>query len=139
MHQKTTEGTRKGALFTSKVSIFWIHQKEKENTKMRDYDEIGRLNSEFNEKAQEAYRCYASLYLDFADDNLRHFIYRDIDISPLKEKDIEVGDSDGAYQAYMEHAANIAKVALEDYYKGDKEKLYSDYPPIREYMESHRT
>ncbi len=102
---------------------------------MRDFEEVGRLNSSFGERAQEAYRCYASLYLDFADDNMNHFRYRDIDIAPLEKRDVEVGDSDGAYQAYMESAAGIAETALKDYYGGDREKLFTDYPPLKEYME----
>ena len=78
---------------------------------MRTYEEIGRLR--FNEETNEAYRTYASAYLDIVDDNISHFLWRDIDITPiieLEDKGEDVTD-ETVKTAYLEAAKNILETS----------------------------
>ena len=78
---------------------------------MRTYEEVGRIR--FNEETNEAYRTYASVYLDMVDDNMRHFIWRDIDIRPiieLEEKGEEVTDKT-VKAAYLDAAKDILETS----------------------------
>lgn len=106
---------------------------------MRSREEVGRLY--LNEKANEAYRLYASLYLDWADDNMSHFRWRDIDIAPLNEledKGIEVTD-ETAYDAFMESALDLARTAVKhihlckDSFPKGMESFYEEYPLLKNY------
>ena len=99
---------------------------------MRSREDIGGFE---NEKVDHAYATYASLYLDFADDNYNHFFIRQMDTQPLTDAQVAYGDDEGAYNAYMAAAYSIASQELNSYYNGDKEALYKDYPYLREYMD----
>ncbi len=78
---------------------------------MRTYEEVGRLR--FNEETNEAYRTYASAYLDMVDDNMSHFLWRDIDITPiieLEDKGEDVTDKT-VKTAYLEAAKDILETS----------------------------
>lgn len=49
---------------------------------MRSFEEIGRF-THCGDGVNDAYQTYASLYLDCCDDNLKHFLGRDMDTRPL--------------------------------------------------------
>ena len=102
---------------------------------MRSYDEVGYFRKD-NDALNEAYRTYASLYLDFVDDNLNHFFNRGIDEYPLVEADVDVNDEDTMIKAYMESAVNIAKTVLSTGYYKSFDELYNDYPTLKPYNEA---
>lgn len=48
---------------------------------MRSIEEIGSFE---NSEVQKWYSIYASMYLDFVDDNLNHFFTRCMDLYPIR-------------------------------------------------------
>ena len=102
---------------------------------MRSTDEIGGLK--VSKEANEAYKTYASIYLDFVDDNPQHFFGREIDLSPifsLEEKGIEETD-ENIRKSYLDAATGIAKVTISSGYWKSYEDLYDMYPLLRERSE----
>ena len=92
---------------------------------MRSFYEVGKFEK-LGDKANEAYRTYASLWLDFVDDNMRHFTIRGHDIAPLRE--VEDPTDEKIYRSYLKHAVDIAKTAISSgYFKSFKE-LWKEYP-----------
>lgn len=96
---------------------------------MRTTEELGSIM--FNERANEAYRTYASLYLDCVDDNMNHFLWRDVDIRPLRGMDAPTDDE--VFTAYMHHAVDIAKHAMSCGAFATFELLYEEYPLLKEF------
>lgn len=94
---------------------------------MRSFEEVGRLVFA-DDKVNEAYRTYASLWLDFVDDNVSHFLTRGCDIAPIKN----IIPSD-YYDTYMGEAMDIAKIALQNGYFTRFADLYEEYPLLKEY------
>ena len=101
---------------------------------MRNFDETGKL-VHVSDRANEAYRLYASLYLDYVDDNINHFKWRDIDIRPIEG--INILDANGdinseiVFNAYMNASVDITKHTLE----GSKlsiEAFFKEYPLLKE-------
>ncbi len=92
---------------------------------MRTREEVGYLTN-YGEKVNEAYLTYASLYLDFVDDNYSHFTWRDIDIRPLRNAKSE--DEEDVYKSYTNEAVDLAKIAITSGYYSSYKQLYNDYP-----------
>lgn len=102
---------------------------------MRDEKEVGGF-PELSEKVNLAYRTYASLYLDFVDDNMKHFTWRNIDISPIEDLDENDPDyDDEAFNAYVEEAISIAEASLSSGYWKSYEELYQTYPLLKDYSD----
>ena len=108
---------------------------------MRDVKEIGSFK-EFNEKANQAYQTYASIYLDFVDDNTEHFFNRGVFEEPtenipdhLYEPPYQDSLNEEVYKAYMEAATGIAKTVLSTGYFEKMEDLYQEFPLLREKAE----
>lgn len=97
---------------------------------MRTFEEVGRF-SDFDDRANEAYRTYASLYLDFIDDNIRHFTVRNIDVAPL-DKYPDTPGNEEVVNAYLSYAVNIAKTELSNGYWSSFEEMYNEYPMLKE-------
>ena len=51
---------------------------------MRSIEEIGTFEERKDPEIQKWYAIYASLYLDFVDDNINHFFNRCIDFYPIR-------------------------------------------------------
>lgn len=129
-----TDGWSTNKRFADKLCSAWKDFK-KGNEKMRSFEEVGRIN--FSEDANEAYRAYASLYLDFCDDNMSHFRWRDIDIAPMKELE-EFGEEltdESVKRAYLKDALGIAKDVLSGGCYKTLDEFYNEYPLLREYNE----
>ena len=105
---------------------------------MRSIEELGEFsqvgNITFTDKSNEAYRTYASLYLDFVDDNMNHFKWRDIDISPIQNLTDGASDEE-IIKAYLDCAVGIAKTAISSRYYTSPEKIYEDYPMLKDRKE----
>ena len=100
---------------------------------MRTFEEVGKIS--FSKEANEAYQVYASLYLDWIDDNMSHFRWRDIDISPiteLEEAGKKVNDK-SVRDAYLKEAFQIAEIPLSGGYFSSLENFFEEYPPLKEY------
>ena len=94
---------------------------------------------DLSEKSLMAYRTYASLYLDWADDNMDHFIWRGIDIRPIRkiEKTDPNPTDDMIYKAYMDAAVDLVEFYM--CANDDLKALYEKYPPLRERDDELRT
>ena len=97
---------------------------------MRSFEEIGRFK--FGDEANEAYRTYASIWLDFVDDNLSHFTWRGHDTSPIDNIPEENLTDEVVKAAYLDAAADIAKSAMSSGYYPGFSQLYKDYPMLKE-------
>jgi len=94
--------------------------------------------SNWPERPNLAYKTYASLWLDFVDDNVRHFYWRDKDISPLKEAGIDIlkmTEWDKVYEVYVKAAIKIAKATIQAGFWKTFEDLYEAYPLLAEYKD----
>ena len=98
---------------------------------MRPYSEVGRIEK-VSEAANEAYRTYASLYLDWCDDNMNHFLWRDIDIRPMREMRKPETDANIEH-AYWNAAFRIARRALNGGYYRSLEQFYEEYPTMERF------
>lgn len=96
---------------------------------MRDVKEIGIYTS-YGEDVNYAYQTYASLYLDFVDDNVQKFFIRGLDGRPIEDCE----EKDFA-KAYIECAIEIAKDSLSSGYWKSFEDLYKEYPLLRNYAD----
>ncbi len=89
--------------------------------------DVGSLGFSYSEKANLAYQTYASLYLDYVDDNYSHFTWRGHDMQAFKDLE-NLGftpDNELLYLAYMNLACDIAK------YSGENlDTLFRDYPEL---------
>ncbi len=95
---------------------------------MRSKEEVGSLKG-YGEKVNEAYRTYASVYLDCVDDNLSHFFWRGHDIAPLKTvKDPK--DTDAMCEAFLSAAERII-CSISHY-----ERYITAYPQLCERVET---
>lgn len=92
---------------------------------MRSKEELGNY-LDFGERTNEAYRTYASLYLDFVDDNPEKFFTRMKDVAPLNVV------KDDCFQAYLDAAVEIAKTVASSGYFSSFEDMYKEYPLLRE-------
>ena len=94
---------------------------------MRDKSEIGYF-PDYGKEVNDAYALYASMYLDYVDDNLRHFYCRGIDIRPIG--DIDTDDEHVLAKAYMDEALDIARIALKGMSDEDRETFLALYPNL---------
>lgn len=95
----------------------------RKDIEIKQYAELGE---DFN----IAYQTYASLYLDFVDDNLSSFYLQNADIAPLREceeKDYVL--------AYIKASIEIAKDVMSSGYFNSFEDLYKEYPLLRDYAD----
>lgn len=95
----------------------------REGIAIKQYVELGE---DFN----IAYQTYASLYLDFVNDNLSSFYLQNADIAPLREceeKDYVL--------AYIKASIEIAKDVMSSGYFNSFEDLYKEYPLLRDYAD----
>lgn len=86
--------------------------------------------AELGEDFNIAYQTYASLYLDFVDDNLSSFYLQNTDIAPIREceeKDYVL--------AYVKASIEIAKNVMSSGYFKSFEDLYKEYPLLKKYSE----
>lgn len=110
---------------------------------MRTAEEVGGFK-DFTDRANEAYRTYASIYLDFCDDNISHFVWRDHDVIPKLEIQDKlsgdmVKDEPLLVDTYLQHAMDIAKIEVDSKYFKSAEAIYAMYPPLRERSEIIKT
>lgn len=96
---------------------------------MRDVKEIGEYTA-YGEKVNQAYQTYASLYLDFVDDNPQKFFTRGLDDRPIKDS----AEKDFA-RDYIQAALEIAKISISSGYWKSFDELYEEYPLLRNYSE----
>lgn len=101
---------------------------------MRDEQEIGSFEG-FGDKVNEAYKTYASLYMDFCDDNLDHFFWRDKDIKPLENISPIERNAENISNAYIKESLDIAKSVLSSGYYSSFEQLFEDYPLLEQYKD----
>lgn len=95
----------------------------REGIAIKQYVELGE---DFN----IAYQTYASLYLDFVNDNLSSFYLQNADIAPLREceeKDYVL--------AYIKASIEIAKDVMSSGYFNSFEDLYKEYPLLKKHSE----
>lgn len=95
----------------------------REGIAIKQYAELGE---DFN----IAYQTYASLYLDFVNDNLSSFYLQNADIAPLREC-----EEKNYVQAYMKASIEIAKDVMSSGYFNSFEDLYKEYPLLKKYSE----
>lgn len=96
---------------------------------MRSVEEVGGFKV-FGEEANEAYRTYASAYLDFVDDNFNHFVWRDHDIDPINE--LKAPSDENIKKAYLDAAVDILKTTISGGYWKSFEDIFVEYPMLRE-------
>lgn len=93
---------------------------------MREIKEIGSF-THYGEEVNQAYQVYASLYLDFVDDNPQKFFTRGIDDRPIEDC-----DEKDFTEAYMDTTVEIAQRAFSQYSPDD---LYKEYPLLKKRSE----
>lgn len=100
---------------------------------MRSDKEIGDY-LDFGERVNLAYKTYASLYLDFVDDNVDKFFKRMKDVAPLDKIENDGSDltEDNCFKAYFDAAVDIAKIAASSGYFSSFEEMYQEYPLLKE-------
>ena len=109
---------------------------------MRSTEEIGVLSFtgglKVTPKTKEAYSVYASIYLDYVDDNTSHFFWRNHDVYPIEEL-LESGEADdiSIRNAYTDTAISIAKCTLEAGVSLDD--IIRDYPYLAGYTDRIKT
>ncbi len=84
-----------------------------------------------SERLNEAFRTYASAYLDFVDDNIGHFYYRNVGIHPVEELE----DETEMIKAYIQGAIDIIKISVQNGYWKAFGDIYNEYPALQEYAE----
>ena len=95
---------------------------------MRNFNEVGRFKN-FSERTNLAYATYASVYLDFCDDNYAHFFNRGHDIRPIE--DIETKDESVIEQRFIDAAIEIINIAN----CMPLEEITANYPILADYKE----
>lgn len=103
---------------------------------MRTEKEVGRLTY-YGDHVNEAYRTYASAYLDLNDDNPDKFIRRDMDIAPLREledRGENTDDEEVVAKEYLKHAFDIVSVGISRIWKS-LDDVYVQYPMLKELSE----
>ena len=101
---------------------------------MRTFEDIGGRLSELSSQVNDAYLVYASIYLDFEDDNINHLMCRNINIRPLVERDVyysETATDEDKIKAYLDEAVEIAKRIMSSGYFKSFEEFYKEYPMLR--------
>ena len=100
---------------------------------MRSFEEIGRLNPKYyDEKTNDAYATYCSLYLDFVNDAPEKFHYTGLDLAPFYDA---VSDSpDDVYQSYVNKSINIAKTAFKGCSSHKINEYLSQYPLLKKFQ-----
>lgn len=96
---------------------------------MRDVKEIGEYTA-YGDEVNQAYQTYASLYLDFVDDNPQKFFTRGLDDRPIKDSE----EKDFA-RDYIQAALEIAKISMSSGYWKSFDELYEEYPLLKNYSE----
>ena len=105
---------------------------EKENSSLRPFTEIGSFEN-VSDDVNKAFQLYASAYLNCVDDNMQHFVYRDIDMAPLTDRGIswDMKDEKAVVDAYVSAAKSILSVDLEHGVSGSQ--LMHDYPTLKDF------
>ena len=121
---------------SERINLLIAEEEAERSSRLRPSSEIGGCKYK---EADRMYRTYASMYLDYVDDNYdRHFHDREQDVAPLGEigKTVEeTGDhAVDIYNAYAKASADLAKIIIESW--GEPvppiEVLCRDYPPLKE-------
>lgn len=94
---------------------------------MRDVKEIGEYTT-YGDEVNQAYQTYASLYLDFVDDNPQKFFTRGLDGRPIEDSE----EKDFA-RDYIQAALEIAKISISSGYWRSFNELYEEYPLLKNY------
>lgn len=94
---------------------------------MRDVKEIGEYTT-YGEEVNQAYQTYASLYLDFVDDNPQKFFVRGLDGRPIEDS-----EEKDFVRDYIQAALEIAKISISSGYWKSFNELYDEYPLLRNY------
>ena len=100
---------------------------------MRTEKEVGRL-TDYGDHVNEAYRTYASVYLDLNDDNPDKFIRRDMDIAPLREledRGENTDDEEVVAKEYLNHSFDIVSIRISRIWKS-LDAVYEQYPMLKE-------
>ena len=95
---------------------------------MRTFNEVGRFK-DFSDRTNLAYATYASVYLDFCDDNYAHFFNRGHDIQPIE--DVETDDESVIEKKFIEATINIINTVKCMTLK----EITKNYPILAEYQE----
>ena len=101
---------------------------------MHDKKEIGYF-SKYGKELNDAYALFASLYLDYVDASLGHFLGRGVDVAPIESVDSD--DEHVLAVAYMDYALDIARTELESETVPieAKREMLSLYPMLRDYID----
>ena len=108
---------------------------------LRGFNTIGCYNNNAHKhRVNKAYQTWASLYLNYDDDNLNHFFNRDMDVYPLKEQNIDPGKWDNNELVYDAFVQSSIEFAAETISHGVRiEHLLKHYPILKENEEKLRT
>ena len=94
--------------------------------------EVGSFKT-YGQKTNGMYQAYASLYLDFCDDDLNHFWNHHIAGKPLRENNVDINDEQAVYDAYKKACMDIlCFVENASQYFSSFEEIYNEYPPLRD-------
>lgn len=93
---------------------------------MRTLEEIGGFEDKETDKW---YSVYASMYLDYVDDNLRHFTWRNVDLYPIRNCE----DRNKWAELYKE-AAKTLFIDITENGGIAKEDLLLEYPILTEFI-----
>ena len=103
---------------------------------MRSFNEIGRFEN-VSDDVNKAFQLYASVYLDYVDDNMQHFRNRDKDMQPLTDRGIswDMADESAVVDAYVSAATDILEATrAHDTSGSNLVKLFlEDYPTLRDF------
>ena len=100
--------------------------------RIRSSEEIGRLNPKYyDEKTNEAYATYCSLYLDFVNDDPGKFHSTGTDLKP--QYDAPSDSQNDVYQSYVNNLIDIAKTAFKGLSSSKINKHMSDYPLLKQF------
>lgn len=83
-----------------------------------------------DEQTNEAYWTYSSIWLTYYDDSLKHFFWRDYDISPIK--DLEDPSDEEIKKAYLDEAVELATEFLLKSSSRTVDEIVNEYPILEE-------
>ncbi len=88
---------------------------------MRGIEEVGCLRR-YSKDVNEAYRTYASAYLDCVDDNLGNFLWHGHDLQPIMN--VSEKDEQAIVKAYLDAATEIVMKTIKTIRAEKIKKLY---------------
>ena len=98
---------------------------------LRSFEEIGQL-ANVSDDVNKAFQLYASAYLNCVDDNMQHFVDRDMDMQPLTDRDIPWMNANerDMIDAYVGSAKDILTIA---YGSADSKDCVEMYPTLKDF------